>query len=200
MKTTLTTLLTLAALALPLMADDAVIGEAAPDFTLTDTNGKEHTLSGFSGNYVVLEWINHDCPFVKKHYGTGNMQKLQKAYTARDVIWLSICSSAPGKQGHHPADKWNAMTEEKDASPTAVLLDPDGKAGRMYGAKTTPHMYIIDPQGVLIYMGAIDDKASFNPKDVETAQNYVQATLDAAMAGKDIAAKETQPYGCSVKY
>jgi peroxiredoxin len=178
----------------------ATVGQPAPGFTLTDTNGKEHNLSDFKGKHVVLEWINHDCPFVKKHYNEGHMQQLQKDYTGKGVVWLSICSSAEGKQGHYSPDKWNAVTAEKGAKPTAVLLDADGTVGKAYAAKTTPHMYVIDPEGILIYAGAIDSVRSTNPGDIEGAENYVRSALDSALAGNKVATPSTPPYGCSVKY
>lgn len=176
------------------------IGEKAPDFTLTDTNGKAHKLSGFAGKTVVLEWLNHDCPFVKKHYDSNNMQKLQKEYTGKGVVWLSVNSSAPGKQGNFPPDKANALTKEKNASPTAVLLDPDGKVGKSYGAKTTPHMYVIDAKGLLVYAGGIDDKPSTETSDVAGAKNFVAQALNEVLAGKAVSQSATTPYGCSVKY
>lgn len=179
---------------------DAIVGQAAPAFTLTDTNGEQHSLADLKGKYVVLEWINHDCPFVKKHYGSGNMQKLQKKYTEKGVVWLSINSSAPGKQGNFPPEKANELTKEKNASPTAVLLDPDGTVGKEYGAKTTPHMYVIDPQGMLIYAGGIDDKPSTEASDIPTARNHVDQALTEALAGKPITVASSTPYGCSVKY
>ncbi|OGV41163.1 MAG: alkyl hydroperoxide reductase [Lentisphaerae bacterium GWF2_57_35] len=181
-------------------AQEATIGQPAPDFALTDTMGQAHTLSGLKGKYVVLEWTNYDCPFVKKHYRTGNMQKLQKKYVEKGVVWLSINSSAPGKQGHYPPEQWNESIKEHSSASTAVLLDPDGKVGKLYGAKTTPHMFVINPEGVLVYKGAIDDKPSFDAETVKTATNYVELALDAAMAGKPVATPETQAYGCSVKY
>jgi peroxiredoxin len=176
------------------------IGETAPDFTLTDSNGKTHTLSQYKGKFVVLEWFNHDCPFVHKHYDSGNMQALQKEYTAKDVVWLSINSSAPGKEGYYPAEKANELTQEKDASPTAVLLDEDGKVGKLYGAKTTPHMFVISQQGLLIYQGAIDNKPSPDAADIPTSTNYVKAALEEAIAGKAVSEPSTKSYGCSVKY
>jgi peroxiredoxin len=181
-------------------AGSSVVGKPAPVFSLVDTNGKTHSLSDFKGKYVVLEWVNYDCPFVKKHYSSGNMQKLQKEITSKGVIWLTVSTSAPGKQGHYPADKVNALLKEKNSSPTAYLLDSDGKVGRLYGARTTPHMYIINPEGVLIYNGAIDDKPSTNPADIDSAKNFVRSALDEAMAGKAVTVSATQPYGCSVKY
>jgi peroxiredoxin len=179
---------------------EAEIGQPAPDFTLTDTLGNAHTLSALKGKFVVLEWINHDCPFVKKHYGTGNMQKLQKTYAEKGVVWLSVNSSAEGKQGNYPPEKWNEMTKEKGVAASAVLLDPDGKVGKLYGAKTTPHMFVINAEGTLIYKGAIDDNSSFDPETVKGAKNYVAAALDSAMAGTPVETPSTQAYGCSVKY
>lgn len=179
---------------------DVRTGEAAPDFSLTDTGGKSRGLSEFKGKYVVLEWLNHDCPFVQKHYGSGNMQSLQKEFAAKSVIWLSINSSAAGEQGHFPPEKVDELTRQKGASPTAVLLDTDGKVGHRYGARTTPHMYIINPDGVLIYQGAIDDKASTDPEDIPDSKNYVRAALSEAMAGQPVTIPTTKSYGCSVKY
>lgn len=175
-------------------------GETAPDFTLNDTNGKTHSLSDFKGKFVVLEWFNHDCPFVQKHYDGGNMQGLQKDYTAKEVVWLSINSSAEGKEGNYPVDKANALTKEKDAAPTAVLVDADGKVGKLYGAKTTPHMFVVSPQGLLIYQGAIDDKPSADPADIASSKNYVKAALEEALAGQAVSESTTKSYGCSVKY
>lgn len=175
-------------------------GETAPDFTLTDTNGQSHSLSDFKGKFVVLEWLNHDCPFVKKHYDSGNMQGLQKEYVAKDVIWLSINSSAAGKEGNYSPEESNELTKEKDAASTAVLLDPDGQVGKLYGAKTTPHMFVVSPQGLLIYQGAIDDRPSADPADIPTSVNYVKAALDEALSGKAVSVSTTKSYGCSVKY
>ncbi len=176
------------------------MGQKAPDFTLTDTNNASHKLSQYAGKYVVLEWVNPDCPFVKKHYESGNMQNLQKELRGKDVVWLSICSSAEGKQGHYSAAEWNMMTAEKKAAPNAVLLDAEGKVGALYGAKTTPHMYVINPKGILSYAGAIDDKASTKIEDVSGAKNYVRSAVDDLMAGKKVKNGQTQPYGCGVKY
>lgn len=185
---------------IPLLANDVEIDKPARDFTLKDSYGKTHKLSNYHGKFVVLEWVNFQCPFVGKHYNSGHMQKLQKMYGEKGVVWFSICSSAPGKQGHFSAEKINAMMQEKEASPMAYLIDEEGTVGKMYGAKTTPHMFIIDLKGLLIYAGGIDDKRSTNLKDIETATNYVQAALDAAMAGKPVEVKQARPYGCSVKY
>ena len=176
------------------------VGKASPNFALPDTNGKTHSLADLKGKYVVLEWYQPDCPFVGKHYNSGNMQALQRAYTARGVVWLSIDSSAPGEQGNYPAAKLNEFAAKDGAARTALLLDPNGKVGRLYGAKTTPDMYIIDPNGILVYKGAIDNKRSTDLDDVKTATNYVRAALDAALAGKPVSTTATQPYGCSVKY
>jgi peroxiredoxin len=182
------------------LAQEAQVGKAAPDFTLTDTAGKTHSLSAFKGKVVVLEWTNPDCPFVKKHYDAGNMQNLQKTWTGKDVVWLAVNSSAPGKQGNFPAEKWTSLMKEKNAAPTAVLLDADGKAGKLYGAKTTPHMFVIDQAGLLVYDGAIDDKPSPDPASLKDAKNYVSAALESTLAGKPVETPSTKPYGCSVKY
>ncbi|MCI0350174.1 MAG: redoxin domain-containing protein [Acidobacteriales bacterium] len=178
----------------------AKVGEAAPDFSATDSNGKSHQLSSYRGKYVVLEWHNQGCPYTKKHYETGNMQKLQKEWTGKGVVWLSVISSAPGKQGYVTASEENDYLRRTNSTPTAVLLDPKGDVGRMYGAKTTPHMYIIDPQGNLIYNGAIDDRPTADQGDVAGAKNYVSQALDEAMAGKAVSTAATTPYGCTVKY
>ncbi len=170
-------------------------GSPAPNFTASDNNGKCHSLSDFKGKFVVLEWYNPECPFVKAHYDNGAMQKLQKAYTQKGVVWLLVNSSADGKQGHLTKATANPTLKAKGANATALLFDHDGKIGKLYGAKTTPHMYVIDPRGNLIYSGAIDDAQS-DKKGV----NYVQAALDAAMGGKPVAVATTRSYGCSVKY
>jgi peroxiredoxin len=189
------------ALALNLSAFAAVEpGETAPDFTLKDSKGNSQKLSSFSGKFVVLEWMNPECPFVKKHYSTGNMQSLQKEYTGKGIVWLSIISSAPGKQGYCTGPQAEANTKDQKAVPTAVLLDPSGEVGQLYGAKTTPHMFVINPEGKLIYMGAIDSIRSANSSDCAKADNYVRQTLNAALAGKPVPNPETKSYGCSVKY
>jgi peroxiredoxin len=178
----------------------AKVGTAAPDFTLTDTNGKKQTLSSYKGKLVVLEWLNHGCPFVKKHYSSGNMQALQKEYTAKDVIWLSIVSSAEGKQGFQSNAEHNAAMKATGAAPTAILIDSDGTVGHLYGAKTTPHMFVINKKGELAYAGAIDDKTSTDAEEVKTAKNYVRASLDSLLKNKTPKVASTQSYGCSVKY
>jgi peroxiredoxin len=175
-------------------------GAGAPDFTLTDIQGKEHSLSGYKGKYVILEWTNYDCPFVKKHYGAGNMQALQKKAAADGAVWLSVCSSAPGKQGHFSLDEWKERSSAQKAAAAAILLDPDGKVGRLYDAKTTPHLFLISPEGVLLYMGGIDDKPSADPADIPGATNYLTQALEQAKAGKPVEPAATKPYGCSVKY
>ncbi len=176
------------------------IGKKAPSFSLTDVDGKKHNLKDYRGKHVVLEWTNYDCPFVKKHYNSGNMQSLQKKYMAMDVVWLSINSSAPGKQGNFTPDEIRKRSGDHKASFTAYLLDQNGKVGKKYGAKTTPHMFVIDPKGTLIYKGGIDDIKSTNPADIKEATNYVAAALDAALAGKAVAVSSSKPYGCGVKY
>jgi len=187
-----------ALLVLPAMA--ARVGEKAPDFTATDSNGTQHTLSQYAGKYVVLEWHNNGCPYVRKQYNSGNMQKLQKEWTARGVIWLTVISSAPGMQGYVTASEENAYIKQMNAAPTAALLDPAGKLGHLYDAKTSPHMFVIDPSGKLIYDGAIDDKPTPDLADVPGARNYVTEALTAAMAGKPVSVQTSRPYGCSVKY
>ena len=176
------------------------VGKAAPDFTGVDSNGNKHSLSDFKGKTVVLEWTNHDCPYVKKHYNSGNMQQLQKNATDNGVVWLSIISSKPGKQGHVSGKQANELTQSRNAAPTAVILDETSEIGRLYGAKTTPHMYIIDKTGQLVYMGGIDSIPSSNESDIADAKNYVTAALDAMATGKPIKDSVTRPYGCSVKY
>ena len=181
------------------------VGKAAPAFTAVDTKGATHSLAAYKGKWVVLEWFNHDCPYVKKHHapldgGVGNTQAMQRDYTKRGVVWLSIVSSAPGKQGFTTAERANELTKEKGAAPTAVIRDTTGALGRLYGARNTPQYAIIDPQGVLRYSGAIDDRPSPSVSDIAEATNYVRAALDAGLAGKPIAAALTQPYGCNVKY
>ena len=172
----------------------------APDFSLTGIDGKTHRLSDYKGKYVVLEWINHGCPFVKKHYNSKNMQTLQKEMTEKGIIWLSICSSALGKQGYYTPDEWKNIAAEKGMQSTAILTDESGKTGKLYNAKTTPHMFVINPKGELIYQGAIDDKPGTDLEDVPGAKNYVRQALDEAMSGKKVQTPKTQSYGCSVKY
>lgn len=176
------------------------VGEPAPDFTLPAADGGEQTLSSFKGKLVVLEWHNKGCPFVKKHYGSGNMQALQKEYTAKDVVWLTINSSAEGKQGYETAAEALETAKSDGAASTHILLDPKGEVGHLYGAATTPHMFVIGKDGTLVYAGAIDDTPSPDPEDVKTAKNYVREALDAVMAGKPVETASTRSYGCGVKY
>ncbi len=176
------------------------VGKPAPDFSAVDSNGKTVKLSGFRGKIVVLEWTNDGCPYVKKHYGSGNMQNLQKDASAKGAVWLTIISSAPGKQGYVDGAAANELTKSRGASPAAVLLDPEGAIGHLYDARTTPHMFIVNEDGTLVYMGGIDDKPTSNPDDIQSAKNYVRVALDEVMEGKPVAEAVTRPYGCSVKY
>lgn len=176
------------------------IDTAAPDFQLSNSAGKSVSLSDFSGKYVVLEWTNHLCPYVQKHYGSSNMQNLQKKYRDQDVVWLSIISSAPGKQGFVSPEEADNLTKERNAHPSHVLFDTDGTVGKQYSAKTTPHMYIIDPKGTLRYAGAIDSIKSANPADIAKADNYLDLGMQALLNGEEVSTKITPPYGCSVKY
>lgn len=176
------------------------VGQPAPDFTLPDTNGKTQTLSKFKGKLVVLEWFNDDCPFVQRHYQVGNMQALQKEYTAKGVVWLSIISSAEGRGGWGSNEKHNATTKKWAAAPTAVLVDSDGKVGRLYGARTTPDMYVIDKTGKLAYSGAIDDGREAEVEHIKSARNFVREALDSLLKGKTPVVAYTKPYGCGVKY
>lgn len=181
-------------------AQTVKLNEQAKDFKLKDSNGKEHSLSDFKGKIVVLEWVNFDCPFVKKHYNSKNMQSLQLKYTKKDIVWLSICSSAEGKQGNFSNDEIDDRIKNHNGKMSAYLIDADGKVGKMYGAKTTPHMYIIDKEGKLVYAGGIDDKASTDLEDVKAANNYVSKALDELLGGKSVSLQSSIPYGCSVKY
>jgi peroxiredoxin len=180
--------------------ESPTINQPAPAFTVSDTKGQAHSLDAYRGKWVVLEWFNHDCPYTKKHYKTDNMQSLQREYTAKGVVWVSVISSAPGKDGYGLAADIDEETIEKKAAPSFVVRDTAGVLGRMYGARNTPQLFAIDPEGVLRYAGAIDDKPSSSAKDVKTAQNYLKAALDAGLAGQPIAVATTQPYGCDVKY
>lgn len=176
------------------------VGEPAPDFEGVDTQGVTHRLADYRGKTVVLEWTNHDCPYVRKHYGAGNMQEQQREAAAQGVVWLSIISSAPGKQGHVSPAQADELTRSRKAAPQAVILDPEGTIGRAYGAKTTPHMYIVDPAGTLVYMGGIDDNSSANAEDIPEARQHVRVALQELAAGNPVSEPVTQPYGCSVKY
>ena len=181
-------------------ADSPPVGAAAPDFSLPDAAGKTHSLSDYKGKYVVLEWFNPECPFVKKHYGSGNMQKLQSEYTGKGVVWLSIDSNAAGLEGNLTGEQAQKVMKAWNTKQTALLLDPEGKAGRAYNARNTPHMFVINPEGKIVYEGAIDSKATPNPADIPSSTNYVKAALDESMSGKSVSNSNTRPYGCSVKY
>ncbi len=183
-----------------LALDSPPVGSAAPDFSLTDAKGQTHSLSQYKGKYVVLEWFNPECPFVKKHYGSGNMQKLQEEYTRKGVVWLTIDSNAPGSEGNMTPEQAEKVAAAWKTHQTALLLDPEGKAGRAYGAKNTPNMVVISPEGKIAYEGAIDSKATPNPSDIPTSTNYVKVALDESLAGKPVTTANTKPYGCSVKY
>ncbi len=199
---TLFTATAIAALAIaPAAAAKIATGSSVSDMTVVDSNGTSHNLSDFAGKRVVLEWTNDGCPYVKKHYSTDNMQSLQKDATADgDTVWLSVISSAPGKQGYVSGSEANALTTNRGAAPTAVVLDGEGVMGQAFAARTTPHMYIIDESQTLVYQGAIDDNRSANPATVDGAKNYVRAALADMDAGRAVAQSDTQPYGCSVKY
>jgi peroxiredoxin len=188
-----------AAISLPALAAPKV-GAPAPAFSGVDNNGKTQTLSDYKGKIVVLEWTNAECPFVKKFYGVGKMQELQKTYGEKGVVWLSVNSSAEGKQGHVTADQANAIRKGKNVASAATILDAAGTIGKLYEAKTTPHIFVIDAEGKIAYMGAIDDKQSADPEDIKQAKNYVVEALDALLAGKPVEAASVAPYGCSVKY
>ena len=193
------TLLSLFLTTLPLPAAVKTNSEA-PEFNLKAHDGKNYKLSDLKGKYVILEWWNKDCPFVRKLYDSGKMQELQTKYTGQGALWFTVLSSAPKKQGYLSAAEIPSVLKKEKAAPTAVLLDPDGRVGRLYGAKTTPHMYIINPKGTLVYQGAIDDKPSTDTDDIKTAKNYVELAMAASKAGKAIESDTTKPYGCSVKY
>jgi peroxiredoxin len=194
-------LLTLALLPLSTTAMAAPeIGQPAPAFTATDTNGKSVALADLKGKTVVLEWTNHECPFVVKHYGSGNMQALQAEATKDGVVWVSINSSAKGKEGNTTAEEANKIIADQKALPTHKILDESGEIGKLYDAKTTPDMFVINKEGVLVYKGAIDDKSGFDPEEVKTAKNYVRAALADLKADKPVEVSSTKPYGCGVKY
>jgi peroxiredoxin len=178
----------------------ARVGEPAPDFSGVDTAGNTHSLADYRGQLVVLEWTNHDCPFVRKHYDAGNMQAQQREATAQGAVWLSVISSAPGKQGHVSATEADRLTSERSAAPTAVLLDESGAIGRAYGARTTPHMYLVDRDGTLVYMGGIDSVPSSNPADIDKARQHLRIALAEVTQGKAVSEPVTRAYGCSVKY
>ena len=182
------------------LAAAVATGAMAPDFRLPDSTGTQHNLSDFRGKVVVLEWTNHDCPFVVKFYKNGDMQRLQREAAEKGIVWLRLISSAPGTQGYLDAAAATELATSQNVAAAATLLDPTGRVGRMYDARTTPHMYVIDAEGKLVYQGAIDSIRSSKPADIERAENYVSAALDAVLAGRAVATTDTRPYGCSVKY
>ena len=189
--------------AAPVSADpgaQARLGAPAPNFTLTDSNGKAISLADFKGKTVVLEWTNHECPYVRKHYGGNNMQALQKKWTGQGIVWLTLISSQPGAQGFVHGLEANKLTEDRGAAPTAVLLDPRGGVGRSYGAQVTPHMYVVTGDGTLVYMGGIDDKPTTRLEDLKTAKNFVDAALSEVAEGKVVSIKTSRAYGCTIKY
>lgn len=179
---------------------DATVGEQAPEFEVMGADGVMYSLSDFEGQYVILEWLNYGCPYIQKHYNGDNMQQLQEKYTEEGVVWLSVISSAPGTQGYMEAEEAQQSIEEYDSSPTAILLDPEGEMGRAYDARVTPHMFIIDPEGVVRYNGAIDDKPTPQASSLETAHNYIDAAMNSLMNGEEVQVKSNTPYGCNVKY
>lgn len=181
---------------------DASVGEQAPSFEAMGADGTMHELSDFEGQYVILEWLNHGCPYIQKHYNGDNMQQLQTKYTDQGVVWLSVISSAPGTEGYMQTEEAQQSIEEHGASPTTILLDPEGEMGRSYDARVTPHMFIIDPEGIVRYNGAIDDKPTPAASSLETAHNYIDAAMNSLMKGEgeELQTKSTPPYGCSVKY
>jgi len=178
----------------------AKVGQPAPDFSGTASDGKSYHLADYRGKFVVLEWHNNGCPYTRKHYNSGNMQNLQKQWTARGVVWFTVISSAPGKQGYVNANDENTYMSKIGAAPTAALLDPTGSIGHLYDAKTTPQMIVINPQGVIVYDGAIDNRPTSDLKDIQGATNYVTLALEQSLAGKNVDTAATRPYGCSVKY
>ena len=194
------TVFTLLVLASHLTVSAAKIGQPAPDFTGSASNGKTFHLADYRGKFVVLEWHNNGCPYTQKHYKSGNMQNLQKQWTAKGVVWFTVISSAPGKQGYVNANEENNYLAKMGASPTAVLLDSSGTIGHLYDAKTTPQMIVINPQGVMVYDGAIDNRPTDDVKDISGATNYVNLALEQSLAGKPVEIAATRPYGCSVKY
>ncbi len=190
----------LLAAATALAQSQAVVGQPAPAFQLTDTSGKTVQLADFKGRHVVLEWVNPGCPYVQKHYNSGNMPTTQKGARAQQVVWLSVSSTAREAHDYKPPAELAGWLKGKGADATATLMDDDGRVGRSYGARTTPHMYLIDPQGRLVYAGAIDSKPTADPADIKSATNYVNQALAESLAGKPVSKAVTQPYGCSVKY
>jgi peroxiredoxin len=189
-----------ALLAIPLLLRAAKVGDAAPNFSATGSDGKTYRLSDYRGKFVVLEWHNNGCPYTQKHYESGNMQRLQKEWTEKGVVWFTVISSAPGTQGYMTADQENGYKQKMKATPTAALLDPSGEVGHLYEAKTTPQMVVINPQGTIVYDGAIDDHPTTDSSDIPQSKNYVELALSEATAGKSVGIPASRPYGCSVKY
>jgi peroxiredoxin len=187
-------------LAVPLLLSAAKVGDAAPDFSATASDGQAYHLADYRGKFVVLEWHNNGCPYTRKHYESGNMQRLQKEWTGKGVVWFTVISSAPGTQGYVTRDQENSYKQKMQATPTAVLLDSSGAVGHLYDAKTTPQMVIINPQGTIIYNGAIDDHPTSDPGDIPQSKNYVELALGQAISGKQVEVTTSRPYGCSVKY
>jgi hypothetical protein len=203
MKTLRTTLVALvAAIGLAAFAprSSPEIGQPAPSFTLPDTHGETHDLEQYRGQWVVLEWLNYGCPYVTKHYRTDNIPSQQRKWTAEDVVWLSIVSSAPGEQGYYEPDGMNQVSAERGNAATAVLLDPEGTVGHLYEARTTPHMFVLDPEGRVVYMGGIDDVPTSRDEDLERATQLVDQALMEATAGEPVSQPVSRPYGCNVKY
>lgn len=204
MSRTIVYLLAAMVIMLPLIGTSAraaiEIGKPAPDFEASDIKGQPFKLSDHKGKIIVLEWSNHECPFVGKHYGSGNMQKTQKTALDKGAEWVTIVSSAPGRQGHTDAAQAAKILEETGSTPTAKILDESGQIGKLYGARTTPHMFVIDKEGNLAYAGAIDDNSSPKPETVKDAKNYVLTALDEVIAGKAVSTPQTEAYGCAVKY
>lgn len=194
------TALTLLLAALPLASAGPEIGQPAPDFTLPDTHGETHTLADYQGQWVVLEWLNYGCPYVQKHYRTDNIPSQQAKWIEEGVVWMAIVSSAPGTQGYYEPAAMNEKSAEWGSNATAVLLDPEGDVGRAYEARTTPHMFVINPEGNVVYMGGIDDVPSSRDEDLERATQLVDQALTEAMAGEPVSQPTSRPYGCSVKY
>ncbi|MBK1878909.1 thioredoxin family protein [Pelagicoccus mobilis] len=190
----------LAALFCGAFAQAVTVGEKAPGFSLTDVEGKTHSLKDYEGKVVVLEWTNHGCPYVSKFYRSGKMQEFQGIAAGKDVVWLSICSSAEGKQGHMSSSEWRQANARKGVKASAVLLDEMGKVGKAYGARATPHMFVIDDKGVLAYDGAIDSIPSTSPADIDRAENYVLAAVDALLEGRPVEKSKVRPYGCGIKW
>ena len=184
----------------PFAAFAANVGKPAPDFTLNDLSGKPVKLSDFRGKHVILEWVNPECPYVRKHYDSDNMQGLQKEFTAKNTVWLAINSTRPSHGDYKSPAELAAWMKQMNAAPSATMLDPDGKVGRAYDARTTPHMYVIDPKGQLAYAGAIDDKRSTNPADIKTSKNHLRVAMGEALAGKPVSTASTTAYGCTIKY